>query len=300
MGCWRRRKLLRKKGEWCLRRLAFGSVKRPRQPLWSTISVFCQLYPLLSLPFRHDGTLWVQSDDVQVCWACCSLLAFSVFWLCSCMSLAALAQSFFLLSFASVRFSCHASTMPTNPVSPIAWMISLSFSFSFRGVACSSRFVSVAELYLFLSLPPLHSPSGKLIQIEYALNAVASGSTSIGIRGWNGKGKRSGDCPSANQLSFRPRWCRDCHGKEVSLHPGGGFIAAQGDRHSRATTHRSLMSLSPIFFFSFGYDGGFQVSKLTDHIGLVYSGVGPDSRLVTRPTPHPAHTSFFFSLTGEP
>lgn len=27
------------------------------------------------------------------------------------------------------------------------------------------------------------SPSGKLVQIEYALNAVAAGSTSLGIRG---------------------------------------------------------------------------------------------------------------------
>ena len=27
------------------------------------------------------------------------------------------------------------------------------------------------------------SPSGKLVQIEYALNAVASGSTSLGIKG---------------------------------------------------------------------------------------------------------------------
>jgi hypothetical protein len=28
------------------------------------------------------------------------------------------------------------------------------------------------------------SPSGKLVQIEYALNAVAAGSTSLGIKGW--------------------------------------------------------------------------------------------------------------------
>lgn len=30
---------------------------------------------------------------------------------------------------------------------------------------------------------PLFSPSGKLVQIEYALNAVAAGNTSIGIKG---------------------------------------------------------------------------------------------------------------------
>ena len=30
------------------------------------------------------------------------------------------------------------------------------------------------------------SPSGKLVQIEYALNAVASGSTSLGVKAKNG------------------------------------------------------------------------------------------------------------------
>jgi 20S proteasome subunit alpha 2 len=30
------------------------------------------------------------------------------------------------------------------------------------------------------------SPSGKLVQIEYALNAVAAGSTSLGIKATNG------------------------------------------------------------------------------------------------------------------
>jgi len=30
------------------------------------------------------------------------------------------------------------------------------------------------------------SPSGKLVQIEYALNAVAAGSTSLGIKAVNG------------------------------------------------------------------------------------------------------------------
>ena len=29
------------------------------------------------------------------------------------------------------------------------------------------------------------SPQGKLIQIEYALNAVSAGTTSIGIKGWS-------------------------------------------------------------------------------------------------------------------
>lgn len=31
--------------------------------------------------------------------------------------------------------------------------------------------------------PPQHSPSGKLVQIEYALSAVAAGAPSVGIKG---------------------------------------------------------------------------------------------------------------------
>ena len=37
------------------------------------------------------------------------------------------------------------------------------------------------------------SPSGKLVQIEYALNAVAGGSTSLGIKG----ARSSPRCPPA-------------------------------------------------------------------------------------------------------
>ena len=41
-------------------------------------------------------------------------------------------------------------------------------------------------LYFFLSFEFLHSPSGKLVQIEYALNAVAAGAPSVGIKVSNG------------------------------------------------------------------------------------------------------------------
>ena len=34
---------------------------------------------------------------------------------------------------------------------------------------------------------PLYSPSGKLVQIEYALQAVAGGSPSVGIKGERGQ-----------------------------------------------------------------------------------------------------------------
>ena len=37
--------------------------------------------------------------------------------------------------------------------------------------------------YLMLIFPLLSSPSGKLVQIEYALAAVAAGAPSVGIKG---------------------------------------------------------------------------------------------------------------------
>ena len=73
----------------------------------------------------------------------------------------------------------------------------------------------------------MRSPSGKLIQIEYALNAVASGSTSIGIRSVDGV-----------------------------------VIATEKKFPSALVDDQSLH----------------KISKLTNHIGVVYSGVGPDSR----------------------
>ena len=39
---------------------------------------------------------------------------------------------------------------------------------------------------IFSAHPLSHSPSGKLVQIEYALNAVAAGNTSIGIKAMDG------------------------------------------------------------------------------------------------------------------
>eukprot|EP00761_Pharyngomonas_kirbyi_P011807 gb/GECH01011833.1/.p1 GENE.gb/GECH01011833.1/~~gb/GECH01011833.1/.p1 ORF type:complete len:235 (+),score=63.67 gb/GECH01011833.1/:1-705(+) len=75
------------------------------------------------------------------------------------------------------------------------------------------------------------SPSGKLIQIDYALNAVAAGGTSLSIKAKNGV-----------------------------------VVAAEKKMPS------NLFDSSTIH----------RVSPLTDHIGMVYSGMGPDSRVLVR------------------
>ncbi|KAL0489596.1 proteasome subunit alpha-2 [Acrasis kona] len=75
------------------------------------------------------------------------------------------------------------------------------------------------------------SPSGKLVQIEYALNAVQAGSTSLAIKATNGV-----------------------------------VIATEKKQPSPLIDHTSLQ----------------KVTILTDHIGMVYSGMGPDARVLVK------------------
>ncbi len=75
------------------------------------------------------------------------------------------------------------------------------------------------------------SPSGKLVQIEYALNAVSSGATSLGIKATNGV-----------------------------------VIATEKKLRS------SLVDESTVQ----------KIAMLTPNIGVAYSGMGPDSRVLVR------------------
>lgn len=73
------------------------------------------------------------------------------------------------------------------------------------------------------------SPSGKLVQIEYALNAVAAGNTSIGIKAMD------------------------------------GVVVATEKKMPNILVDETSLN---------------KVVKLTDSIGMVYSGMGPDSRVL--------------------
>ncbi|XP_065573356.1 proteasome subunit alpha type-2-like [Artemia franciscana] len=75
------------------------------------------------------------------------------------------------------------------------------------------------------------SPSGKLVQIEYALAAVASGAASVGIKASNGV-----------------------------------VIATEKKHKSILVEEHSI----------------FKVEQVSPHIGMVYSGMGPDFRLLVR------------------
>mmetsp|Transcript_10995 Transcript_10995/g.16190 ORF Transcript_10995/g.16190 Transcript_10995/m.16190 type:complete len:234 (+) Transcript_10995:167-868(+) len=73
------------------------------------------------------------------------------------------------------------------------------------------------------------SPSGKLVQIEYALKAVQAGSTSLAIKT-----------------------------------PKGVVLATEKKLPSQLIDSSSLR----------------KISTVTDHVGLVYSGMGPDARVI--------------------
>ncbi|KAM7290008.1 proteasome subunit alpha type-2 [Ixodes scapularis] len=75
------------------------------------------------------------------------------------------------------------------------------------------------------------SPSGKLVQIEYALAAVAAGAPSVGIKASN------------------------------------GVVLATEKKHKSVLYEEHSIH---------------KVELVTDHIGMVYSGMGPDYRLLVR------------------
>lgn len=75
------------------------------------------------------------------------------------------------------------------------------------------------------------SPSGKLVQIEYALAAVAAGAPSVGIKASN------------------------------------GVVIATENKHKSILYDEHSVN---------------KVEKITDQIGMVYSGMGPDYRLLVR------------------
>lgn len=76
-----------------------------------------------------------------------------------------------------------------------------------------------------------YSPSGKLVQIEYALAAVAAGAPSVGIKALN------------------------------------GVVLATENKHKSILYDEHSVS---------------KVEMITKHIGMVYSGMGPDYRILVK------------------
>ena len=101
------------------------------------------------------------------------------------------------------------------------------------------------------------SPSGKLVQIEYALNAVSGGATSLGVKG---EKKKTAHTPAP--LSSR----------SISSHPpthaakNGVVIATEKKLPSVLIDETSMQ----------------KILMLTEDIAIVYSGMGPDFRVLVR------------------
>lgn len=112
------------------------------------------------------------------------------------------------------------------------------------------------------------SPSGKLVQIEYALNAVAAGSTSLGIRGEPAVRSRARACRPARLLSRHTPAPRS----RTRAAKNGVVIATEKKAPTILIDETSLQ----------------KICMLTNSIGAVYSGMGARARSVRRARCRPA------------
>jgi len=103
------------------------------------------------------------------------------------------------------------------------------------------------------------SPSGKLVQIEYALNAVNAGATALGIKGTDTRRRRP--------------WCHSVLPSLLRVSPTLKHNTAQ-DGVVMATEKK----LPPLI----DETSIQKINLLTDSIGVVYAGMGPDSRVLVR------------------
>ncbi|URE00154.1 hypothetical protein MUK42_19884 [Musa troglodytarum] len=97
------------------------------------------------------------------------------------------------------------------------------------------------------------SPSGKLVQIEHALTAVGSGQTSLGIKGF----------PQKFHLSDQA----DVKLLHRIIRPSNGVVIATEKKLPSILVDETSVQ---------------KIQLMTTNIGVVYSGMGPDSRVLVR------------------
>ncbi len=118
------------------------------------------------------------------------------------------------------------------------------------------------------------SPSGKLVQIEYALNAVGQGVTSVGVKGlliaWP---------PHSCSLRLWLPHTAPATGQHSVRHAAANALPAMhrlhiGTNGSVIVTERKIPNCLT--------DGETmeRIAVICDNIGLVYSGMGPDARVL--------------------
>ena len=115
------------------------------------------------------------------------------------------------------------------------------------------------------------SPSGKLVQIEYALNAVNAGATSLGIKASNGvviatERKLPSILVDETTVSLPPHMPPSIHAPCSSFHIRC-MVAGVPSAYLQAGTYQMQVQ---------------KTSLLTPNVGMVYSGMGPDYRVLVR------------------
>lgn len=98
------------------------------------------------------------------------------------------------------------------------------------------------------------SPSGKLVQIEHALAAVSQGTTSLGIKG-----------ALSRSPSLRHPWDLNSNGIGMRCAASNGIVIATEKKSSSILIDDSMLD---------------KVAVICPNIGIVYSGMGPDFRVL--------------------
>lgn len=119
------------------------------------------------------------------------------------------------------------------------------------------------------------SPSGKLVQIEYALNAVEAGATSLGIKATNGvviaTERKVGALTSVHSACPLPQ-SGHCHHRLYERLTVPSAAVCKSRPPTPLQVPSILVDESTVQ----------KISLLTPNIGVVYSGMGPDSRVLIR------------------
>lgn len=102
--------------------------------------------------------------------------------------------------------------------------------------------------YIFLLS---NSPSGKLVQLEYALAAVSAGAPSVGIMG----------------KSIKKTVFEDYLLRFYLIVASNGVVIATENKHKSVLYEEHSVN---------------RVEIISSHIGMVYSGMGPDYRLLVK------------------
>lgn len=125
------------------------------------------------------------------------------------------------------------------------------------------------------------SPSGKLVQIEYALNAVNAGATSLGIRATNGVVLATEKKLPSILVRCGAGSCQGC----CALRPHEVVLGLGWEvRWLPGTACQQAHYLPPMACRPCQVDESTvqKISLLTPNTGMTYSGMGPDSRVLVR------------------